>query len=203
VNGLMDVLKLQLTQVLYLALLIVAVQLAAVGFPYQSAQGTAITLATVALPSIGLSLWAVAGRLPRASLGRLLSRFVIPAAVTICVAALVVYLYFLDTSDLAYAQLAVTWSLVSIGLVLSVLAKPPWPTRVRGAIRPGDWRPLLLALVVLALFVVVCAIPLLQELLKVAWLQKPEHYGLIALVTLVWALVVNVIWWIWPVERRR
>jgi len=117
VNGLLDILKLSLTQASYLAILLVAVPLFSKGYPYRPGQGTVITILTVALPSLGLTLGAAAGVLPTARLGRLLSRFVVPAAITISTAALLVYMLFLDrSSEVAYSQLGVTYTLVSCGL---------------------------------------------------------------------------------------
>ena len=67
-----------------------------------------------------------AGVVPRTHLGRLLARLVAPAAVTVSVAAVLVYLIFLEMSvEVAYAQLAVTHTLVISGLVLVVLLRPP------------------------------------------------------------------------------
>ena len=98
VNGLLDVLKLYLTQVFYLLLLIVGVPLVAFGFPYSSAQGGIVALLTLTIPAIGLSLWAAGGTLPTASLGRVLTHFVSPAVVTMALAGLAVYVIFLQRS---------------------------------------------------------------------------------------------------------
>ncbi len=63
VNGLLDVLKLYLTQMIYLTLMIVAIRVLAGGFPYTSKQGTVIAVLTLSLPAIVLSLWASPGTL--------------------------------------------------------------------------------------------------------------------------------------------
>jgi cation-transporting ATPase E len=197
VNGLMDVLRLNLTQVLYLALLIVAIRLLALGFPYRSGQGTIITIATVALPSLGLSLGAAAGVVPKSGLGGLLARFVVPAALTIAATASVVYLIFLDRSgDVSYAQLGLTYTLVGCGLVLVIFAKPPrWPW-YRGRARAVAWWPVAMAVVVYALVLLVSAIPLFQNLLMMGLLGDPAAYGLVALAVLAWALVFRVVLWL-------
>lgn len=203
VNGLLDVLKVQLTQVSYLALLILGIQIAAHGFPYQSAQGTIISISTVVLPSVGLSLWAASGVLPSARLGRLLAWTVVPAAVTMGLAALIVYLVILDsTGDVAYAQLTVTWTLVITGLLLVVLIKPPWPTRLGGAKRPGDIKFTALSLVLMVLFVLVSSIPLAQRFLKTAWLERPQDYLLVVAVSLGWLVTLSLIWWVMSLPRR-
>jgi cation-transporting ATPase E len=203
VNGLLDVLRVQLTQVSYLALLILAIQAAARGFPYQSAQGTIIAVVTVALPSVGLSLWAVSGVLPGTGLGRLLAHTVIPAAVTMSGAALIVYLYILNgTGDVPYAQLVVTWTLVVTGSLLVVLIKPPWPTRVGGVARAGDPKPAALSFILLVLFVLVTALPVTERFLKTTWLQRPEDYLLVVVVSFGWLITLSLIWWAIPLVRR-
>jgi magnesium-transporting ATPase (P-type) len=209
VHGLLDVLKLNLTQVFYLALLIAAIRLVSVGFPYVSAQGTAIVVITVAIPSVGLSLWAEAGVVPSARFGRTLARFVAPAAVSMSLAALTVYLYFLDqTGTVAYAQLALTYTLIYAGLLLALFTKPPWPSRAAAQGHSGrqekssthrrEWR-----MMGLVLFLGVAAfflpwIPAAQEYLGLDWLQEPTHYAFVGLVVLGWATVLNLVWWILP-----
>jgi magnesium-transporting ATPase (P-type) len=197
VNGLMDVLRLNLTQVVYLALLIVSIRLLAYGFPYRSGQGTVITIATVALPSLGLSLGAAAGLVPKTHLGRLLASFVLPAAFTIAATGTAVYMIFLDRSgDVAYAQLGLTYTLVGCGLVLVIFAKPPrWPW-YRGPARGAAWWPVIMAVVVYALVIGVSAIPLAQDLLKMGLLGDPAAYGVVALAVLAWALVFRVVLWL-------
>jgi len=204
VNGLLSVLKLYLTQVSYLALLIVAVWVVAAGFPYRAEQGTAISTITLTIPAVGLSLWAAAGVLRVTHFGRLLARFVVPAAITMSAAALIVYLLFLDRSgDPAYAQLAITYTLTIAGLLLVIFVRPPWRGGVGGEALSGDWRPTLLALSLLAIFFVLPAIPLAQKYLLLDWLRQPADYLVVGLAVLTWAFTVRFIWWIIPPERSR
>jgi magnesium-transporting ATPase (P-type) len=202
VNGLLDVLKLNLTQVFYLAFLIIAIRVFATGFPYQSAQGTAITVTTVVLPSLGLTFWAVAGVLSQASLGRTLVRFIAPAALTMGATGLVVYLIILDrTGEVVYAQLALTWTLVVCGLLLVVFVRPPVRRWLRG-IAAGDPRPTILVVLLFVLFVIVSAVPLATELLKVAWLPERMDYVLVGVAAVAWAAVLRFIWFVFPIEPR-
>jgi magnesium-transporting ATPase (P-type) len=203
VNGLLDILKLQLTQVFCLAMLLVAVPLFAKGYPYRSGQGTVITIVTVAIPSLGLTLGAAAGVLPSAKLGRLLMRFVVPAAITIAAAALIVYMLFLDrTGQVAYAQLGLTYTLVACGLGLVIYVKPPWPATWSGSARQGAWWPVLLAIALMALFVGVSAIPLAQELLYVGLLRAPTDYAIVAVAFLAWAVTLRFVLFVVPVDRN-
>jgi hypothetical protein len=132
-------------------------------------------------------------------LGRLLARFVAPAAVTMGAAAVVVYIIFLEMSgEVAYAQLAVTYTLVISGLVLVVLLRPP----VRGLAlvgmggdqRSGDWRPTVMVMVLLILVFVVASIPLADSLFGLKPLQQPADYLVVGLAVLAWALTASLIW---------
>jgi cation-transporting ATPase E len=204
VHGLLDVLKLNLTQVFYLAMLIAAIRLVSRGFPYISAQGTAIAVITVALPSVGLSLWARAGVVPSTRFGRTLARFVGPASVTTSLAAFIVYRYFLDqTGRVAYAQLALTYTLIYAGLLLALFAKPPWPSRTAGARGSEgggrwDWRMVVLVFVLGVAAFFLPAIPGAQQYLGLDWLQQPADYRIVGLAVAGWAVVLNLIWWVLP-----
>ena len=208
VHGLLDVLKLNLTQVFCLALLIAGVHLLSDGFPYVSAQGTAIAVITVAIPSVGLSLWARTGVVASALFGRTLARFVGPAAVTMSIAAMLVYHYFLSESgQIADAQMATTYTWIYAGLLLALFAKPPWPSRTTAGSPRGhsqrrwDWRmaALVLFLGVAASFLP--AIPAAQQYLGLYWLQQPADYGIIGLAVLGWALILGIVWWLIPPEE--
>jgi magnesium-transporting ATPase (P-type) len=195
VHGLLDVLKLNLTQVFYLALLIAAIQIASTGFPYVSAQGTAIVVITVAIPSVGLSFWATPGVVSGASFGRTLARFVAPAAVSMSLAGLLVYVYFLDrTGRVAYAQLALTYTLIYAGLLLAVFVKPPWSFRERDGVQKREWRMAGLALFLGVATYFLPWVPPAQKYLKLDWLQQPADYGVVGLVVVAWAVVLGIVW---------
>jgi magnesium-transporting ATPase (P-type) len=201
VNGLLDILKLQLTQVFYLAILLAAVPLFTRGYPYRSGQGTVITIVTVAIPSLGLTLGAAAGVLPSAKLSRLVLRFVVPAAVTIGAAGFLVYAVFLDRSgEVSYAQLGLTYTLVSCGLGLVIFIKPPRPRAWSGSAQKSAWWPVGLAVVLMALFLGVSAIPLAQRLLYVGLLEQPQDYAVVAVATLAWALTFRLILFVIPID---
>jgi magnesium-transporting ATPase (P-type) len=203
VNGLLDVLKLSLTQVFYLALLILAVTLLTTGFPYQSKQGGLINVLTVTLPAIGVSLFAAAGVLPTTNLGRLLARFVAPAAITISGAGLVVYVLFLNrTGQVAYAQLALTYTLVICGLLLVVFIRPPWRPRFGATTQSGDWRPTGAILILMALFLLLAGLPIVEELFAVDRLRAREDYLVVGLAVLAWAFSLRFLLWIFPMVPR-
>jgi cation-transporting ATPase E len=205
-NGLLDVLKLYLNQVGYLTLLLLAIWGMGQGFPYQSKQGTLITIASIILPSLSMVLWAPAGVVPRAGLGWLLARFVVPSAVTISAATALVYRFFLlTTGDVAYAQLAVTYTLTVSGLVLVILLRPPfWRLSLVGlgnGKRSGDWRPTAMVLVLLVLVFVAAQIPLADDLLGLRPLQQARDYAVVGLAVLAWASAAVILWLLRPLER--
>jgi hypothetical protein len=203
VNGLLDVLKLYLTQVFYLLLLIVGIPLAAFGFPYSSAQSGIIALLTLTVPAIGLSLWARGGTLPTASLGRVLTHFVAPAAVTMALAGLVVYVMFLQRSgEMEYAQLVLTYALVAMGLLLVLFIKPPLQFTWGRLPVPGDLRPTVLVMASALVFVVMTYVPLAQYFFEIAPLRQASHYLVVGLAVTAWALGVRFLWLVIPLERK-
>jgi cation-transporting ATPase E len=203
VNGLLDVLRLYLTQILYLTLLIVVLTLVGAGFPYTSKQGSILAIVTVSLPAVCLSLWAAAGVLPTKNLRWLLARIVVPAGITICVAGVVVYMVFLDrTGDRAYTQLALTHALVAMGLLLVLFLRPPGRLFGSRESSTGDWRFVVVVIVLFALFYLASWIPLADQFFDLEHLQEPTDYAIIGLVVLSWAVVLRLTLWAVPVVTR-
>ena len=155
------------------------------------------------LPSLGLSLWAVPGVLPSKRLSLLLAWFVMPAAVTMSLASLLVYAVFrARTGGLAYTQLALTHMLVFSGLALVLLVRPTSRLRAPGSIRRGDRRLTIMVLVILALFFGFASTPRLGEwLFRLSNLDQPVDYGVIGVALLAWILAALLVWWLVP-ERR-
>jgi hypothetical protein len=203
VNGLMDVLKLYLAMVACLTTLVIVIPLLGLGFPYQAKQGTLINIATLILPSLGLSLWAKPGVLPSKRLSLLLAWFAVPAAATMSLASLLVYYQFwVRTGDLAYTQLALTHMLVFSGLLLVLLVRPTSRLRAPGSTRGGDRRLTIMVLVILVLFFGLASTSRLGEwLFRLSHLHQPADYVVTAGAVLAWALGVLVIWWLVPQKR--
>ena len=183
--------------------LIVGIPLVAFGFPFSGAQGSLISLLTLTIPAVGLSLWAVGGQLPKASLGRVLARFIWPASLTMGLVGLAVFVLFLQRSDSReYTQLALTYTLVFMGLLLVIFIKPPLRFAWGRAPDVLDLRPTLLVLVAAILFVMTTYIPLAQRLFEIGPLRLPEHYLAIALAVAAWALGLRFLLLIIPLERH-
>jgi cation-transporting ATPase E len=137
VSGMRDILKLFLTRVLYVALLIGALAVVQAGFPLAPKHSALLSLFVVGLPTLALAAWARPSAAPLGSLLGMVLRFAVPAAATLTVAGLGVYLgHFLVVRavglsaglDFAAAS-AAAWAIVvrwtwRSGLVDRILARP-------------------------------------------------------------------------------
>jgi len=208
VNGLLDVLKLYLTQLIYLVFLILVLVVSGYGFPYISKQGTFIAIATLTLPSLGFSLWALPGAPPKVDqLGRTLTRFVGPAAVTIGAAGAALFIYFANTTgERAYAQLALTYMLVFSGLTLVILIRPPTryipndETNETGTENSNalkrDLKPTIYVLAISLVFILFAPMRWTQWLFELDNLRQGTDYLIVGMAVIAWVVVVNIIWWI-------
>ena len=208
VNGLLDILKLYLTQVLYLALLISAIQIIGFGFPIRGIQLTVVTVVSITIPSLGLTLWANPGVLYGKSLRKSLGHFVIPAATTIAIAGTFAFFYFRYVSDdRDYTHLAVTYVLVFTGLMVVLFLRPPFRILAGGAPVSKDRRIFLMVIVLAVLFLITVAIsvaiPFLQDTLMLDWLNSAQDYLIIGVIMVIWAVSLLVIWRIWRLAGIR
>jgi hypothetical protein len=125
--------------------------------------------------------------------------------VTISAATALVYRFFvLTTGNVAYAQLAVTYTLTISGLVLIILLRPPFRGLTLVSMgqgeRSGDWRPTAMVLVLLVLVFVAAQIPLVDTLLGLRPLPKAGDYVVVGLAVLAWASAAVFIWRVRPLE---
>lgn len=193
VRGMEDVIRLLLTRTLYVMLLVIATQLVGVAFPVTPKHNSILALLTVGIPTVAIAAWARPGAPPR-SVIRSTGHFVLPAACTISLIALAVYLSYLGmTGDLEIARTALTTATVLCGLLLIPFVEPPTMAWVGGDILSRDWRPSLLALGMLGLYGVIVAVPLLRHFFELASLRALD-YLLIGSVAGVWALLMRFIW---------
>jgi len=196
VNGMLDILKINLAQIGYILLLILVMFISGRRiFYYHPTQGGVIAFFTVIVPSLGLTFWASAGTLPRQYMRSRMVHFVVPAAVMMAVAALAISLIFgQGLVDIVYSQLAVTHGLILIGLLLIVFVQPPTRFWVGGDVLSGDWRNTYMAIVLLLVFIAATYLPLTQELLRLLPLQNLQDYLIVVAVALIWLFVVRAIW---------
>ncbi len=230
INGMKDILRLFLTRVLYSALLIVAVSIIGLGFPFVPKHNALLAFLTVGAPTLGLALWARPGPVKRTSLLREVAHFTLPASIAVFCFGLLVYVgafyasanslikidvtaediasfqryagitydistpsqFILEVSQLV-AQTSLTAFVVFAGLGLVVFVEPPVAWFVGGEAFSGDWRPTLLASVLLVVFLVIAAVAPLRTAFEIMPLM-PLWYAAIALVTLVCLLLLRSAW---------
>jgi len=193
IKGMEDIVRLLMTRTFYVMLLIIATQVAGVAFPVTPKHNSVMALLTVGIPILAIAAWARPGAPPR-SVIRSTSRFVFPAAFTVSVVSLAVYLAFLGTTgNLEIARTAVTTVTVLCGLVLIPFVEPPTEWWVGGDVLSGDWRPTLLALGMLGLYGVIMTVPSLRAFFELTPLRGFD-YLLIGIVVTVGALFLRLIW---------
>ena len=192
-HGMHNILKLFLTRVFYMVGLLVAIMIVD-GFPFVPRQNAILTLLTEGIPALALASWA---RPRPCEQDRALSgllHFVIPAAATLCLAAIGVYLASFPTdAQLPSAQSALTTFSVVCGLLLLPFVEPPSRGWVGGSKLSDDWRPTLLALGLLVAYAVLLSIPPLRAFFELTVLDE-RSYLLIGLVSLAWAVILRFTW---------
>ncbi len=181
-NGMHSVFKLFLTRVIYVTLLLIASRIVGVGgFPFAPKQSSLLALLTVGIPSIALTIWARPGIASKPSLVRSFVHFMLPAALFLTLAALVVFLVEIvltyvgltgtladantqaqvqaGLQALAAAQSALTTFSVLCGLLLILFVEPAIPFFAGGSELSKDWRPSCMALAILIVYIVILVVP--------------------------------------------
>ena len=182
VQGLLNVIKLDLTMVVATAVLIVMVRFLSVGFPYGSSHDSALGIIAVTIPSLALSAWSGAGRVPSEGYGRAIVRFILPAGLSLALVSFAVYGYFFESSGrMVYAQQAVAYVLIYAGLVVGLMTL-------------HSRKMVILAVVLVIVATVQAEVPLTQWFFRLGWLSNPLHYGIVILAVLAWLLGVLALW---------
>ncbi|HKP51454.1 MAG TPA: HAD-IC family P-type ATPase [Chloroflexia bacterium] len=199
INGMHDVVRLLLARTLYLIFLMAGVAMLGLkDAPLTPKHNSILAVLTVGIPTVALVAWARIGEPPKRLLRSVLG-FVIPAAVTIAAVALAVYTGYvintnaLNTNDFTLAQTALTTVTVLCGLVLIPFAEPPTPGWVAGDEYSGDKRPTILAVAMLAIFVIIMLVPATRTFFVLAPLGLFD-IALIAAVVVAWAFALRYIW---------
>jgi cation-transporting ATPase E len=201
-NGMESAMKLILTRVLYLALLLLTIPLLG-AFPFAPKQKALITFETLSVIAIALAAWAHPGLPSKGGLRHLLLHFVFPAAIPLSLIAFGVYLVAFyqalqqmgesvyDAQSLA--QSALTTFAVCSGLLLVPFVVPPTRFWVGGSKLSGDWRPTLLAAVLLFVYIGVIVVSPLRTFFSLTALH-PIDYLVIGAAALLWSIIQR---WIW------
>ena len=107
VNGMRDILRLFLTRALIVALLILSLAVVGVGFPFVPTHVSLLTLFTVGIPTLALATWARPVQ-SKVGLFRSVLNFVFPAAISVFVFGMILYVgYFIVVATDAL-EIAVT-----------------------------------------------------------------------------------------------
>jgi cation-transporting ATPase E len=201
-NGMEDILRLYMSRILGLAMLIAAIGFASDGFPISPRQNAAVAFITLSIPAIFLALWAKPGSSPRVSLSRRLAHFVIPAVLSIAAVGFAVYLFSLvQSGDESYARTMLTYFTIISGIILLIFVEPPTKWWAGGDVLSGDWRPTILAIILLIVFVVFLVVPTTRDFYGLTLLQRWEHYAVIALAAIFWIFALRFVWRARLVER--
>ncbi len=201
-RGMLDIIRLFLVRTLSVALVILAATLVSAAFPTTPRQNGVLAFLTVGIPTLALAAWARPARTPR----RLVlssAHFVVPAALSIAAVSFAIYQLFLWTSDVETARSALVTTAILCGLVLIPFAQPPSPAFVGGAEFNGDWRPMVLAVMMVALYGVLLAIDPMRDFYELEVLSVPA-YVLIAFAVGGWGVALRAFWrWDLPGQSRR
>lgn len=214
VNGMQDILKLFMTRIATMAMVIFSA-LVIGEFPLALRQASLVTLFAVGIPSVLLAIWARPGAAGKGTLGQRLLHFVLtPVTVTTIFSLLLfygvlvgeIYLrngfnvplttemfspFFQEVVDIAQSTLAAF--LVLIGLLTIVFVEPPTEWWVGGDVLSGDWKPTILAGVLLLFFFVIHFVKPARDffaLHELGMLEMAVAFG----AALAWLLLVR---WLW------
>jgi cation-transporting P-type ATPase E len=219
-SGIADITKLFMVRIFSFTLMIVAIGMITLSFPFGIKASTVVTFLTVGIPPFFVTLWAKPAQ-SRVSQGNPFLHFVLPATLTLSLASILVYLYFLAENigpvldwlngqipfeilgsqiavvDIARAQRVAETALITLqvfgGLLLLPFLKPPTPAWVGGEPLSRDWRYTILAGLVLSMYLLILTVPSLRQFFELYPL-KLIHYLGIGWVALIWALVVRFAW---------
>jgi cation-transporting ATPase E len=200
--GMQDILKLFLTRVMYVTLLILSVGSIG-GFPFEPKNISILTFLTVGIPTIFVAAWARPAVVRRVNLTRRLMHFILPAGLTVSLFGLGVFLlHFIpayqsshnsEVAALGIPQTATTAFTLLCGLMLIIFVEPPVKYLAGGDKLSGDWRPTLLAIFSMVLYIVVLLNPWLRRFFELAPLSWWD-YTLIGGLAAIWAFLLR---WTW------
>ncbi|MCC6704934.1 MAG: HAD-IC family P-type ATPase [Thermomicrobiales bacterium] len=217
-SGMQDILKLFMVRVFSVAMLLAAALALQAGFPFSPRQISILSTLTVGVPVFFLALWARPTLVKEGEMLRSLVHFVVPAAITITMAALTVYLIFHtghdpDTlaalrdggvivltnsqnsalSEINQARDAITVTTVLCGLLLLIFVEPPKRWWVGGDEYSGDWRPTILAGIMFLALIGILFTSFLRDFFGMGRLSL-QDLAVVVGVVVVWTFVVRAIW---------
>ncbi|NJK48347.1 HAD-IC family P-type ATPase [Candidatus Gracilibacteria bacterium] len=219
-NGVADINKLFMVRIFSFILTIVAIGMITLTFPFGIKTSTIVTFLTVGIPPFFVTLWAQPNKTEGRD-GNSFLHFVLPATLSLSLASILVYLYFLadhlapildwlrgdiplealdrqiSLADISRSRQIAEKGMVTMqifgGLLLLPFLKPPTRFWVAGEPLCRDWRFTILAGVVFLFYVAIVAVPSIGNFFELYPL-KPIYYWIIGAIALIWMLAVR---WIW------
>ncbi|MFB2936762.1 HAD-IC family P-type ATPase [Aerosakkonemataceae cyanobacterium BLCC-F154] len=219
-NGVADISKLFMVRIFSFIFAIVAIGMITLSFPFSIKTGTIVTFLTVGIPPFFVTLWAKP-RKPKGIQGDSFLHFVLPATLTLSLASILVYLFFLaenitpilqwfrgeipveeignliTVAEIVRAQRIAETALITMqvfaGLLLLPFLKPPTTVFVGGEPLSRDLRYSLLAGNVLLVYLLILAVPFSRNFFEIYPLDFIHYLG-IGLVALIWAVVLRFAW---------
>ncbi|PJF23414.1 MAG: haloacid dehalogenase [Phototrophicales bacterium] len=214
-NGMQDIIRLFLTRAFYAAMIIIGAAVIAEAqlFPFIPKHASLLTLLAVGFPTFALAAWAKPG-VPRHNLTYSIVHFVLPAALLLSGAALLIYAVFLmnyyyipelltpaqEALGVSISRTALTTGVIFMGLLLIPFVEPPTQAWTGGDEYSGDWRPTIMAVCMLVIYFMIVAIEPLRvffELERLAFLE----YLFIGCVAIIWAILMRMMWRLALFER--
>lgn len=193
-QGMQDVLRLFLTRITFMALLIAAAALVDAGFPYTPKQTALLTLLTVGIPAIALAATARPTPRVRERLVRSLIHFVVPAAWSLALVALLLFVAYTAFGDsLERARSTLTTFSILCGLMLVVYAAPPTRRWTGGENSVAGWPTVALIVPLLGAFAWAITAPELRAFFDLGTLQGVDLAVAVAACSL-WAVALR---WTW------
>lgn len=213
VNGMQDILKLFLTRIATMAVLIVSA-LAIREFPLLLRQGSLVTLFSVGIPTVLLAIWARPGAIQRGTLARRLAHFIVtPVIVTTILAVLIFYgtlvweLYLtvgsfdfgsqvigpVYVSALLTARSTLVAFLTLVGLLTVIFVEPPTEWWTGGEELAGDWKPTILAVILMGFFFIIISVRPLRDIFALGRIGFLE-LGVAIVFATIWVFLVR---WLW------
>mgnify|MGYP001306892377 CR=1 FL=1 len=216
-SGMQDILKLFMVRVFSVALLLISAVALQAGFPFSPRQISILSSLTVGIPVFFLAIWARPEVAKEGGILKPLLHFVAPAAMTITLTALAVYLIFFtghnpgatangiattvseqDTGGTALTEVsrsrdAITITTVLCGLILLIFVEPPVRWLARGDKFSGDWRPTIMAGLMGGCLVAILAVPFLRDFFGMGKLSIGD-YLVITGIVIIWAVVLQLVW---------
>ncbi len=190
-NGMRDNMRLFLARTLYAALLIIIAGFIGTEFPFTPKHNAILTTLPVGIPAVFLTIWARAGQ-PQKGLLQSVGEFVLPAGFSITVVLLVVYLLYNDSALQLQRTVLTTAALVS-GVLLIVFAEHSVEAWESGERLRFDYRRVLLAVAMLALYVLIFPFPGVRAYWELNTLSWADLF-VVLLAVLIWGVVVRGLW---------